>query len=396
MTPQQCPRRTARPRLLGALGLGLGFSLACTAQYKTIDEQVICDEVGFAISARVHACTGDEARALAHHDAFNTGFSCKQGWFDDWDETEDAYSCATTMGAVSCADAAELGTDIAAWLALDEDCADILQEGRAGGGPGGGDAGAGTGGAGTGGEGTGGEATGGECTGGEGTGGEGTGGEGTGGDDTPSISGTLYAAGSTVPISGTSICIWDTDLSDFTDCTTTGTDGTYTFDPAPQDELRALYISGGNTLAHFVDLDLGAGPHAGVDLWAFGVTALNAAASSVGQTPQSGRTFIAFHAVDEAGQPLGGVTVTLTPTPADGAVTFLAPDTGAFEPTHTQTTSMGSGIWVNATRGEYTVNATHGARSCVPVEPLAADGAGGALVRATDGYVFAANFVCTP
>ena len=94
-----------------------------------------CKEVGWAIAARTHACSGDVALANGRYDAFLAETECV-GWAADDPRLgapppEDLFSCAFTLRNLPCEVVDELGDDLDAWLALDEGCAYVVQDGGA-------------------------------------------------------------------------------------------------------------------------------------------------------------------------------------------------------------------------------------------------------------------------
>ncbi len=98
-----------------------------------------CKEVGWAIAARTHACTGDVALANARYEDFTDQITCVDWAADDerlgTTPPEDLFSCAFTLRNLPCETVAALGDDLDAWLALDEGCAYVLEvDGAAAGG----------------------------------------------------------------------------------------------------------------------------------------------------------------------------------------------------------------------------------------------------------------------
>jgi hypothetical protein len=85
-----------------------------------------CKEVGWAIAARTHACTGDVEAANTAFEHFEDETSCIEWEADDprLDElgAEDLFSCAYTLRNLPCETVEGLGDDIEAWLAADPSC----------------------------------------------------------------------------------------------------------------------------------------------------------------------------------------------------------------------------------------------------------------------------------
>lgn len=90
-----------------------------------------CKEVGWAIAARTHACTGDVALANTRYEDFTDQITCVEWAADDErlgnTPPEDLFSCAFTIRNLPCETVAELGDDLDAWLALDEGCAYVIE-----------------------------------------------------------------------------------------------------------------------------------------------------------------------------------------------------------------------------------------------------------------------------
>lgn len=104
-----------------ALGLLAGFSLGCIAQLTPMSTAQLCDDVLYAIDARVYACDGDEDAALAAFEALTAQAQCTAVWADH-DDVDAQYGCVSGMSSVSCDDAATFGEDLSAWLASEPAC----------------------------------------------------------------------------------------------------------------------------------------------------------------------------------------------------------------------------------------------------------------------------------
>ena len=121
------PHRRAWGRfaLLAALALG-----GCQLIEPMPGDQP-CKEVGWAIAARTHACTGDVELANARYEDFSDQNDCVEWTADDERlgavPPEDLFSCAFTIRNLPCETVTELGDDLDAWLALDEGCAYVVQ-----------------------------------------------------------------------------------------------------------------------------------------------------------------------------------------------------------------------------------------------------------------------------
>ena len=92
---------------------------ACAARWD-IEPSAPCDEVGFAIASRIHACAGDGAAANAAYDDFQKATSCQASG----NPKRTDFACAVSITSLRCN---ELDVDwpIEAWLD-DPSCAPLL------------------------------------------------------------------------------------------------------------------------------------------------------------------------------------------------------------------------------------------------------------------------------
>ena len=108
-----------------SLGVLAGFSLGCIAQLTPMSTEQLCDDVIYAIDARIFTCEGDEDAALAAYAALEEQAQCTASWTTH-DDVDAQYGCVAGMSAVSCEDAAAFGDDLTAWLAADAACAGLF------------------------------------------------------------------------------------------------------------------------------------------------------------------------------------------------------------------------------------------------------------------------------
>lgn len=107
------------------LGVLAGSSLGCIAQLTPMSTEQLCDDVLYAIDARIFSCGGDEDAALAAYAALQSQAQCTATWTTH-DDVDTQYGCVAGMAAISCEDAALFGDDLTAWLAAEPYCAGLF------------------------------------------------------------------------------------------------------------------------------------------------------------------------------------------------------------------------------------------------------------------------------
>lgn len=131
--------------------VGIVGMVGCGDPIQPMPEDLPCREAGYAIAARTVQCTGDAALGQARYDTFREEYTCLLWAADDprlqdptvWDtgpakpHPADLFSCAFTLRNLPCELVAELGDDLAAWLAQDPGCTWVATANSAGSGGGG-------------------------------------------------------------------------------------------------------------------------------------------------------------------------------------------------------------------------------------------------------------------
>lgn len=114
--------RPARGLFLAAvLSVCAVFSLACMDQIAPMTTEQLCDDVLYAIDARIYECEGDEDAAVEAFHALQQQATCTAVWTTH-DDVDAQYGCVEAVSVVPCDDVAALETDLGAWMAVDSSC----------------------------------------------------------------------------------------------------------------------------------------------------------------------------------------------------------------------------------------------------------------------------------
>jgi hypothetical protein len=97
---------------------------ACDQPWLEMEPGRVCDDVGYAISARTFECLDDEAEAQRRFDGLREAYDCL---VDSLEEPIDRYyHCPVAINAMTCAEVRRAGDDLSAWLDASASCAVIL------------------------------------------------------------------------------------------------------------------------------------------------------------------------------------------------------------------------------------------------------------------------------
>ena len=104
-------------------------ALLCVACTRSIDEDRLCDEIGYAIAGRTQTCTGDTALAQQRFEAFADQYTCREVPVETLGADtsapvapQDTFACPLAIRNIPCALVEELGDDLDAWLSASEMC----------------------------------------------------------------------------------------------------------------------------------------------------------------------------------------------------------------------------------------------------------------------------------
>jgi len=123
-------------RVLGGLALVLAGTLACRLSQEPEDVGAgeLCDEIGYSISNRTLACSGDASLAKKRFDDFGGQYTCPEvspsapgaaGAFDA-PLSQPQLDCAGALFALPCEQVAAFGDNLEAWLASQPPCLGAL------------------------------------------------------------------------------------------------------------------------------------------------------------------------------------------------------------------------------------------------------------------------------
>lgn len=115
-------------RLWAIVALAAIAATACDPQYEAMPADRVCLDTAYAVSNRVHACTGDDAAATGAFDAFQRETTCLVTDI----ETEPIagyYACPAAILETSCdvITTLESGGDVTAYLDLSPKCPIFLE-----------------------------------------------------------------------------------------------------------------------------------------------------------------------------------------------------------------------------------------------------------------------------
>jgi hypothetical protein len=105
---------------------------ACT---RSLPEDQLCKEIGYAIAGRTEECTGDRELASARFEAFEERYTCAP--FDPEPKGEDTESpiapedlfhCPLAIRNLPCELVEQYGDDLSAYLTASPICATIIEE----------------------------------------------------------------------------------------------------------------------------------------------------------------------------------------------------------------------------------------------------------------------------
>jgi len=116
----------ARVAGLVAVAAGLGTLLGCTS-LEGMEAEQPCLEAGWAISSRTFDCSGDGERANARYERFLDEMACIPHELGDEGPTKlarekDLFHCAYVIRTLTCADVADFGDEIDAWMSVSPAC----------------------------------------------------------------------------------------------------------------------------------------------------------------------------------------------------------------------------------------------------------------------------------
>lgn len=102
------------------------LSLGCGEVWEPMKPSQVCDEVGYAIAHRAHACLGDEEVASARFHAFQGRYECR---VEDYTvPIEDLYACPVAILAASCDEVESWGDDLSRYTASSDVCPLVVRD----------------------------------------------------------------------------------------------------------------------------------------------------------------------------------------------------------------------------------------------------------------------------
>lgn len=98
-----------------------------------LDNDDICQEVGYAIAGRTEACTGDSDLAESRYTSFEENYSCVD--VDPSDSAgvggvrpEDLFACPLAIRNLACELVEDYDDDLEAWMRASPVCALLVEE----------------------------------------------------------------------------------------------------------------------------------------------------------------------------------------------------------------------------------------------------------------------------
>lgn len=117
--------------------------------YELVPDARICEDVGYAISARTLECTGDEALAVERHEQWEADAACLLSDEDPPEDNPDGilpmvesdygaesqrlerlYGCVQAISELDCAAVEQRGDELGWWLRADPSCQDVARVSR--------------------------------------------------------------------------------------------------------------------------------------------------------------------------------------------------------------------------------------------------------------------------
>jgi hypothetical protein len=119
-----------RAAALAVVALGLG---GCR---RSLPEDALCKEVGYAIAGRTVQCTGDEALGNARFAAFEDDYTCIDVPVENLTQDtaapvapQNLYHCPLAIRNLPCELVLDYGDDLDRWLTASPVCAAITESG---------------------------------------------------------------------------------------------------------------------------------------------------------------------------------------------------------------------------------------------------------------------------